>query len=131
MRKTSKKNGNGKGVTRIEQDALKKVASELHLKVVPQAGFIKIQGPEGRAVYVSKAKKVARVDIYGFESNLKGVKDLGNAAFGHVKQQLDFVGRQPAEILKTFRSLLTYMKSLPPIEHKRGDGAAAAAESPA
>lgn len=116
------KQNSSKKMTRIEQEQLRKIAKELHLRVTPQAGFVKVEGPDGRAVYISNANRVSRVDIYGFEVSLKGVKDLGKSAFGHVKQQLDFVGRQPNEIMKTFRSILTYMKTLPPVEHKRGTG---------
>lgn len=101
-----------KNVTYIAQELFEGVAKELGLGWKEQAGFIKVAGATGRAVYVARTKRVGRVDISGFTSSSPGVRDLGGESFGAVTQQLDFSRTEP-EILATFRLVLGELKALP------------------
>ncbi len=101
-----------KNVTYIAQELFEGVAKELGLGWKEQAGFVKIAGETGRAVYVARTKKVGRVDISGFTSSSPGVRDLGGEKFGAVEQQLDFSRPEP-EVLATFRAVLGELKALP------------------
>lgn len=87
----------------------------------PQAGFVKVSGPKGRNLYVAKTKRVARVDVSGFEVDSKefGVTNLGGESFGAVKQQLNFdqlegesVEDGEKRILGNFQKLCEHMKTL-------------------
>ena len=79
------------------------------------AGFVKVTGAKGRKVYIPRTQRVGRVDISGFEYPGEGVLDLGDDAFGGVKQQLDFTG-DPEQTLENFVNVLQHMVTLPPVE---------------
>lgn len=106
-------------INKIDGQEFQAALNELGIKPEFQVGFVKVGGAEGRAVYISKTKRVARVDLYGFEVKMKGVNTLdGLEAFGNVKQQLDF-SQDPKDIIETFKKVVVHMKTLPPVEHKR------------
>ncbi len=77
-----------------------------------QTAFVKISGHRGHAVYVSRNQAVGRVDVSGFGVDMPGVVDLGERAFGRVRQQLDMTLSEE-EILRHFEALLVVMKHLP------------------
>lgn len=82
-----------------------------------QSGFIRVEGPKGRRMYVANTKGVRRVDISGFSLQHGGVAPMGGE-FGRVKQQLDF--NLPEEtVLKNFWDGVKYMLTLPPSETAR------------
>lgn len=82
-----------------------------------QTGFIRVEGPRGRRMYVANTQKVRRVDISGFELQEGGVKPAGGKN-GRVMQQLDF-SQDEDTVLRNFQEGLRYMKSLPPSETAR------------
>jgi hypothetical protein len=104
-----------KPVTYVDLAKFEAIVTELNLPAIEQAGFIKVCGPKGRQVYVARTKTVGRVDVSGFTVEHLGVKDLGDDAFGNVRQQLEFAGNEDV-ILATFRDVLTTMTGLPPLE---------------
>lgn len=106
-------------INKIDGQEFQAALNELGIKPEFQVGFVKVSGAEGRAVYISKTKRVARVDLYGFEVKMKGVINLeGLESFGNVKQQLDFT-QSPKDIIETFKKVVVHMKTLGPVEHKR------------
>lgn len=80
-----------------------------------QKGFVRVDGPKGRRVYVASTKRVGRVDISGFEMEGPGYVTPHCGVFGNVKQQLDFSLDEDA-ILANFAALLEHMKTLAPVE---------------
>lgn len=92
------------------------ILSELGIATTTQSGFIRVDGPKGRRVYVAATKKVGRVDISGFTVEF-GAKTPHCGEFGNVKQQLDL---DPAlgedGILTNFKALVEHMLTLPAVE---------------
>lgn len=76
-----------------------------------QAGFIKVPGERGRAIYIAKTKRVGRIDVSGFVSPTKGLVNLGDSKFGAVEQQLN-VGLPEEEIMENLENLLDHMLTL-------------------
>jgi hypothetical protein len=110
-----------KNVTYIDAVKFETIIKSSGLPFVLQAGFVKVQGPKGRNLYVAATKRVGRVDISGFTVDATSptafgfITDLGELEFGNVKQQMDF-SRTEDEILATFELLLNHMKTLDPVE---------------
>lgn len=107
-----------KNVTYIDAQKFQIVLEKHGCKMVPQAGFIKVSGAEGRNLYVSKQKRVGRVDFSGWTIEGEGYLNLGGEKFGNVEQQLDF-SLPEAEVLANFEKALLHMLSLPPAEKKK------------
>lgn len=104
-----------KNVTYVDAAKFETILKASGLVFTLQKGFVKVQGPKGRNLYVAATKRVGRVDISGFETDLAGITSLGELAFGNVKQQLDF-SRTEDEILATFTAVLAHMATLPAVE---------------
>jgi hypothetical protein len=100
-----------KEITYVSVEKFSAIATSLGLAWNEQKGFVKLSGAAGRNVYVGKTKRVGRVDISGFEMEGEGYVNLGELAFGAVKQQVDFT-RGEDEILAAFTQALTHMLSL-------------------
>lgn len=116
-------------VTYIDACEFETIILESGLPAIPQKGFVKVQGPQGRAVYVANTKRVGRVDISGFEMEGDGFVVPHCGVFGNVRQQLD-MGLTKDEILANFRLLLITMKSLAPVEKPQRKPATPKADAP-
>lgn len=106
-----------KNVTYIDYAKFAAVVAEQGLTELPQAGFVKVQGPKGRQVYIAKTKRVGRVDVSGFEmpEGTPSIVNLGGESFGNVRQQLDFSAPE-ADVLAAFSLVLGHMKELPALD---------------
>lgn len=108
-----------KVVTAVEQGKFLDILKEMGVPYTEQTGFIRVEGPKGRRIYVARTKGVRRVDISGFNLEAGAVAlDKDEAPTGRVKQQLDFT-QDEAHILSTFRKAVKHMMSLPPSETAR------------
>ena len=89
------------------------VLTQYELTHVEQSGFIKVQCPGGR-LYIAATKTVRRVDLSGFEMDLKEqlTKVPHCGVFGAVKQQM-VVGTGPEGDLERFDEVLNHLMSLP------------------
>ena len=103
------------GKTYIDAEKLEAIIKESGLPYAAQKGFVKVQGPKGRQVYVAATKRVGRVDLSGFETEWGVTPHCG--PFGNVKQQLDF-SKDEADVLEDFRKTLEHMKTLEAVERK-------------
>jgi len=117
-------------VTYIDASKFEALILASGLPVAAQKGFVKVQGPKGRQVYVASTKRVGRVDISGFEMpEGPGYVTPHCGPFGNVKQQLDFsLGED--EVLANFAALLEHMKALAPVEKAARKAPAAKADAP-
>lgn len=104
-----------KNVTYIQASKFEDIVTELGMETLRQAGYVKVLGPKGRNLYITKTKTVGHIDFSGFTIEHLGVLDLGEASFGNVKQMINFQGTEES-ILQTFRDVLVFMKGLPPLE---------------
>jgi hypothetical protein len=116
-------------VTYIDAAKFEQSILALGLKATVQKGFVKVEGPKGRAVYVASTKRVGRVDISGFEMEGPGYVTPHVGPFGNVKQQLD-MSLTEEEILANFANLLTHMSSLEPVEKTARTPAAPRTDAP-
>ena len=101
----------------IPQEKFLEVLKKEGVPYTIQSGFIRVEGPAGRRMYVANTKQVRRVDISGFSLQHGGVTPL-KGELGRVKQQLDFKHTEDV-VLKNFADGLKYMMSLPPSETAR------------
>lgn len=115
-------------VTYIDACHFENIIAESGLPATLQKGFVRVDGPKGRRLYVASTKRVGRVDISGFEVSLGG-QAPHCGPFGNVKQQLDMSLPQE-EVLENFRWLLVTMASLPAVEKPARKPAAAKADAP-
>ena len=97
------------------------------LKYEDKAAWTKVEARANRRVYIPKQPRgVARVDVAGFEVDLKdakfegGVKSLGGESHGAVKQAFVFEGRTEEQVLETLGHVLDHMLTLEAAEAKRG-----------
>jgi hypothetical protein len=110
-------------------------AKQHGFQLADQKGFIRVEGPKGRRIYVASTKRVGRVDLSGVEVRTEdGKHALGFVAphcgpFGNVKQQLDMSLGEEA-ILANFSALLDLMAALPPVEKAQRKPAAPKADAP-
>jgi len=106
-------NGN---VLYIDGSKFTATLEELGIPSTVQSGFIRVEGPKGRRVYVAATKKVGRVDISGFTVEF-GAKVPHCGEFGNVKQQLDLDPSLGEDgIVTNFRALIEHMLTLPAVE---------------
>lgn len=93
------------------------VLADLGLSHTEQSGFIRVEGAKGRRLYIAATKTVRRVDLSGFEMDLKEeiTKVPHCGVFGNVKQQM-VVGTGPEGDLERVREVLAHMATLPAIE---------------
>lgn len=101
----------------IEQSKFTQALKDMGVPYTEQSGFIRVEGPKGRRMYVAKTKGVRRVDLSGFTIDVGAVSPSGGE-FGRVKQQLDFSGGEAAT-LQLFIKTVKHMMSLPPSETAR------------
>ena len=100
----------------VENSKFVTVLDELNVPFTVQSGFLRVEGPKGRRLYVAATKKVGRVDISGFEVEF-GAKVPHCGVFGKVKQQMDLSPELTEEgILENFRAIVTHMLQLQPVE---------------
>ncbi len=104
-------------VQRIPRSELLDIVRELGLRAKAMAGFVKVAGTKGHAVYLAKTNKVTRVELYGFTLDGVGVVDLGEKAHGKVEQAIDFT-RSPAQVKLTLKRALQKIMTLPPEEQE-------------
>lgn len=103
-----------KSVTYIDAAKFESLIAASGLTFTLKAGWVKVQGPAGRAVYVPRTKTVGRVDIsVGEVLPLEGVMDLGELKFGSVHCGLD-MARTEDEILAAFAAVLEHLKTMTP-----------------
>ena len=101
------------GVRYVSRDLFEKAITEEGFSWLEQSGYLKVSGPKGHRIYVSRQKNVSRVDISGFEHGAGVVPHCGS--FGNVHQQLDMSDQlTEVQILDSFRDLLRHMKTLEP-----------------
>lgn len=75
-----------------------------------QTGFVKVEGPEHRALYLPRNRRVGRVDISGFRVKMPGVVDVpDNARAGRVVQRLDMKTTED-RVLRNFETVLVCMQ---------------------
>jgi hypothetical protein len=114
-------------VTYVDAAKFETIILASELPMTGQKGFVKVQGPTGRAVYVASTKRVGRVDISGFEVSYGVTPHCG--PFGNVKQQLDF-SKPEDEILSDFTQLLADLKAQAPVEKKQRAASKPKADEP-
>lgn len=114
-------------VTYIDAAKFEAIILASQLPYAEQRGFVKVQGPTGRAVYVASTKRVGRVDISGFEVPYGVEPHCG--VFGNVRQQLDF-SKTEQEVLLAFEQLLADLKAQAPVEKKQRKPSAPKADAP-
>ena len=103
-------------VNHVNAEDLTAIVSESSATCFRQRGFTKVSGASGRNIYIANTKRVARVDISGFNYEGPGVINLNeNEWIGNVHQQLDFSLEKEA-ILANFKSIIDYMLTLPAVE---------------
>jgi len=91
------------------------VLADLAVPHTLQSGFIRVDGPKGRRMYIAATKRVGRIDLSGFEVDF-GAKVPHCGIFGNVRQQLDLdpvIGEEG--ILSNFRTAVELMLSLEPV----------------
>lgn len=116
-------------ITYVDASLFEAIIAKHGLTMTLQKGFVKVDGPTGRRVYVAATKRVGRVDISGFKmlapdgSDLPGFVPPHMGEAGNVKQQLD-CSLGEADILANFELLLTHMESLAPAEKAERKAAA-------
>lgn len=104
-----------KDITYVDFDKVMEVVVRSRIPYESQRGFVKVQGPTGRNVYVALTQRVGRVDISGFSYDGEGVTELGDMSHGNVRQRLDF-SLPEEQILGNLGRVLEHMSSLPPVE---------------
>lgn len=100
--------------TKVPVQVFLDVCVQLGLEVEQQKGWYKVHGPSGYRVYVRRTDLVQSVALSGFTVENGGVKDLGERSYGNVHQELDF-GRPEADIVNSFKEVLSFMKGLAPV----------------
>ncbi len=104
-------------ITYIAFEKLRAIVKELGFKTEEKKGWLRINGPERRRIYLPKRNQVGRIDIAGFAAPSGTSRKLGEKSFGAVKEQLDM--RAPEEkVLDRFRAVLGQMAAAPPPEKK-------------
>lgn len=104
----------------IAHEEFMKVAAEYGIAPVVQSGFVRLNGPKGRA-YVARTKTVYRVDISDCtppeHDAIKPMtaEDAKLLRLGKVRGQLDFT-KEPAQVLEAFRTLLGFITGQEPVE---------------
>lgn len=106
-----------KNVTYILAAAFETAIQESGLTTSEKSGWIRVDGQNGRRLYVPKTKKVGRVDLVGIghSASPAGVTSLGEGKFGAVTHQLNF-DRSESEVLAMFSALLEELKTAPAVE---------------
>ncbi|MBV8068275.1 MAG: hypothetical protein JO270_00120 [Acidobacteriaceae bacterium] len=99
----------------VQSEKLMEIVEELGLQAEPMAAFYKV-AVGGRAVYIAKSKKVARVDLSGFDIKHPAVTRISeNEArelkLGKVRGQINFEKTED-RVLEAFRTSLEMMKHL-------------------
>lgn len=106
-----------KDQTPVAQSKFIDLLKEEGVQYTVQTGFIRVEGPKGRRLYIANTQKVKRVDISGFKVKHGAHEPIGGE-FGRVMQQLDFKNDEEV-ILKNFLDTVRYMMQLPPSETSR------------
>lgn len=99
----------------VQSEKLLGIVEELGLQAEPMAAFYKV-AVGGRAVYIAKSKKVARVDLSGFDIKHPAVTRITEAEakelkLGKVRGQINF-DKTEDRVLEAFRTSLEMMKHL-------------------
>jgi hypothetical protein len=105
-------------LTYVDAAKFQSVIEKLGLPMQAQAGFVRVDGPAGRRIYVARTNRVARVDLAGFSMEGDGFMPFPGKN-GSVEQQLAFEAKSEEEILTNFERALKHMQTLPPIEAKK------------
>lgn len=99
----------------------------LKARTLSQSGFIRVDGPDGRRMYVAKGKIVATVHLSGWESAAGDSTPLTKSPSSKVTHEMRWVS-DPIEQLRLFARLYAEMMSLAPVTKK---GTEKKASSPA
>jgi hypothetical protein len=99
----------------VQSEKLLGIVEEMGLQAEPMAAFYKV-AVGGRAVYIAKSKKVARVDLSGFDIKHPAVTRITEAdakelKLGKVRGQINFE-KTEERVLEAFRTSLEMMKHL-------------------
>lgn len=105
----------------VDQEKFMEIVRENKLAVAENEGWLKCSAEKGRQVYISRTQHVRKVEISGFEvPSCPGVTDLKGESYGAVHQRLNFDVEGGEEVvLRTFRSIVEHMVTLPAAEKKR------------
>lgn len=106
-----------KDMTPVAQEKLIAILKEEGVHYTEQSGFIRVEGPTGRRLYIANTQKVRRVDLSGFTIK-HGAHAPASGEFGRVKQQLDF-SLPEDKVLANFQQTVRYMMALQPSETAR------------
>jgi hypothetical protein len=99
----------------VQSEKLLGIVEEMGLQAEEMAAFYKV-AVGGRAVYIAKSKKVARVDLSGFDIKHPAVTRLSESEakelkLGKVRGQINFEKTED-RVLEAFRTSLEMMKHL-------------------
>lgn len=102
-----------KNITYIAREKFETIVKKAGLAIRPQAAFGRVDGPNGRRLYIAATKQVGRVDASGWDVDVDGVTKLSkeeakSLRLGAVRGQLDF-SKPEAEILAAFKDLIADM----------------------
>jgi hypothetical protein len=99
----------------VDIEKFQQVVDDAGLKMEPMSAFYKIE-TGGRRMYVTRTKRVSRVDISGFRFTHPAVKvlvddDRREKRMGRVEAQIDFTKKEE-QILEAFQTGLAFMQAL-------------------
>lgn len=99
----------------VDIEKLQKIVQDHGLKMEPMSAFYKIEAG-GRRMYVTRTKRVSRVDLSGFHFAHPGIITLEDDArhekrMGRVEAQLDFTKREEL-VIEAFETALAFMQAL-------------------
>lgn len=99
----------------VDIEKLQKIVQDHGLKMDPMSAFYKIEAG-GRRVYVTRTKRVSRVDLSGFHFQHPGVIVLEDdnrreKRMGRVEAQLDFSKKEEL-VLEAFETAVAFMQAL-------------------
>jgi len=96
----------------ISPDSFTGVLDAMQVPYVVQSGFVRVEGPEGRRMYVGRGRITTTVHLSGFTSE-HGARDLQKSPSARVQQEMDWpAGLSAVEQLRLFRDLVAFMLSL-------------------
>lgn len=99
----------------VDIEKLKAIVDAHGLKMEPMSAFYKVEAG-GRRMYVTRTKRVSRVDLSGFHFTHPAVVTLDDddrreKRMGRVEAQLDF-NRKEEQVLEAFHTALSFMQAL-------------------
>ena len=95
-----------KNVNYLAKETLLALVEASGLPVKEQSGFVRVEGADGKRLYISRTKRVGRVDLSGFTVEGPGFRQLDeDEKFCRVTCQLDF-GAEEKVVLAAFKTAL-------------------------